>query len=263
VYELIQNAEDNEYTRAEADGTELYLSFSMYPDRIVLESNEDGFGEDHVKAICSTGESTKTVAQGYIGEKGIGFKSVFKVAKKVHIQSGPFSFSFEHTRGSSDDGLGMVTPLDEDYHDLPEGVHTRITLTLLDPSNFEQRVQDLLNVPDTLLLFLTKLNVLRINTYPQNGSATETKFTRFADDDDNSEIITKTTTIDGNSTEENHHFYVIRKEINNLPRDEARKYTNQATVVLAFPVDEDDEPIIKQQHVFAFLPLRLAGFAVC
>jgi hypothetical protein len=263
VYELIQNAEDNAYTRAEADGTQLYLSFSIYPDRIVLESNEDGFGEAHVKAICSTGESTKTVAQGYIGEKGIGFKSVFKVAKKVHIQSGPFSFSFEHTRGSSDDGLGMVTPLDEDYHDLPDGVHTRITLTLLDPSSFEQRAQDLLNLPDTLLLFLTKLNVLHINIYPQNESATETKFIRSAGDDDNSEIITKTTTTDGNSTEKDQYFYVIRKEINNLPRDEARKHTNQATVVLAFPVNEVDEPIIKQQHVFAFLPLRLAGFTVC
>jgi hypothetical protein len=38
---------------------------------------------------------------------------------------------------------------------------------------------------------------------------------------------------------------VIRKEINNLPPDEARKHTDQATVVLAFPVDEDDEPIIE------------------
>lgn len=167
MYELIQNAEDNEYTRAEADESQVYLSFSMYPDRIVLESNEDGFSEDHVKAICSTGESTKTVAKGYIGEKGIGFKSVFKVAKKVHIQSGPLSFSFEHTRDSSDNGLGMVTPLDEDYEDLPEGVHTRITLTILDPSSFERRVQDLLNIPDTLLLFLTKLTVLHINIYPQ------------------------------------------------------------------------------------------------
>lgn len=56
VYELIQNAEDNNYTRAEADETDLYLCFSLCPDKIVLDSNEDGFSEDHVKAICSTGE---------------------------------------------------------------------------------------------------------------------------------------------------------------------------------------------------------------
>lgn len=115
MYELIQNAEDNNYKRASANGSTVFLSFSLYPDRIVLDSNEDGFSKEHVKAICSTGDSTKTAAEGYIGEKGIGFKSVFKVAKKVHIQSEPYSFSFEHTRDSSDDGLGMVTPLDEDY----------------------------------------------------------------------------------------------------------------------------------------------------
>lgn len=262
VYELIQNAEDNKYTRAEAEGLELYLSFSMYPDRIVLDSNEDGFAAEHVRAICSTGESTKTVAQGYIGEKGIGFKSVFKVAKKVHIQSGPFSFAFEHTRDYSDDGLGMVTPLDEDYEDLPEHVHTRITLILLDPSTFEQRVQDLLNIPDTLLLFLSKLNVLHVNIFPHDQSATEIEYAHFRDDKDNFEVITKTTTIDNKPTKKAQYFHVTRKEIYNLPRDEARKNINQATVVLAFPLDEEDEPIIEQQHAFAFLPLRRAGFTV-
>jgi hypothetical protein len=89
LYELIQNAEDNDYDRAEAAGLQPSLSFSLYPNRIVIDSNENGFQEGHVKAICSTGESTKALIQGYIGEKGIGFKSVFKVAKKVHIQSGP------------------------------------------------------------------------------------------------------------------------------------------------------------------------------
>jgi len=263
VYELIQNAEDNKYNLAEADEDEPYLSFSLYPDRIVVDSNEDGFHEEHVKAICSTGDSTKTLTQGYIGEKGIGFKSVFKIAKKVHIQSGPFSFSFAYTKDSSDNGLEMITPLDEDYDNLPEQVHTRITLTLSDPSGFEQRVEDLLNIPDTLLLFLTKLKTLHINVYPKIGRPTEAKYTHSVNEDESLETITKTTTVDGHSTEETQDFYVIRREISNLPRDDARKNINKATVVLAFPVDEYNDPIIKQQHVFAFLPLRRAGFTVC
>lgn len=258
---MIQNAEDNKYTRAEAEGSKPYLGFNLCLDRIVIDSNEDGFYEEHVRAICSTGESTKAVAQGYIGEKGIGFKSVFKVAKKVHIQSEPFSFSFEYTKDSSDDGLGMVTPLDEDYDILPNGIRTRITLTLLDPSSFAQQAQDLLNVPDTLLLFLTKLTQVGINIYPQNANATKiTHIHSFHPD--NKEIIVKTTTADETSTVTPNYFYVVRREIHNLPRDEARKNTNTATVVLAFPVDEEEYPIIKQQHVFAFLPLRLAGFTV-
>jgi hypothetical protein len=262
VYELIQNAEDNNYTRASAKRSTIFLSFNLYPDRIVIDSNEDGFSKEHVQAICSTGDSTKTAAEGYIGEKGIGFKSVFKVAKKVHIQSEPYSFSFEHTRDSSDDGLGMVTPLDEDYDDLPDNVHTRITLTLLDPLSFEQRAQDLLNIPEMLLLFLKKLQVLYINIYPQNKSATKIMYAYSREVFGKLEHVMKRTTIDGNSDEEVQYFHVTRKEIQNLPYDEARQDISRATVVLAFPV-ENGEPIIKQQYAFAFLPLRLAGFTVC
>jgi hypothetical protein len=173
-----------------------------------------------------------------------------------------------HTRNSDDDGLGMVTPLDEEYDDLPEGVHTRITLTLLDPSTFEQRVEDMRKIPEALLLFLTKLNVLHINIYPKTGSTTEITYTHTGDEDDeNLECIATTTTVDGVSTDTTQDFYVVRKEVEGLPLDERRTHpgrTDQATIVLAFPVQVDEryKPIIEQQHVFAFLPLRLAGFTV-
>jgi len=263
VYELIQNAEDNNYSQAKKDNEDIFLSFSLYPDRIVLESNEDGFEEKHVKAICSTGESTKTTTQGYIGEKGIGFKSVFKVAKKVHVQSGPFSFSFEYTKGSSDDGLGMVTPLDEEHEQLSTGVRTRITLMLLNLSSFDQRAQDLLDIPDTLLLFLTKLTTLHVNIYPNDGEKTEIKYIHTTSGSNKREAIRKTVKIAGQATEELQEFFVIRNEVKNLPADEARKDIDHASVILAFPIDQREEPIIRQQYAFAFLPLRLAGFTVC
>jgi hypothetical protein len=40
-------------------------------------NNELGFREEHVRAVCNVGNSTKKGkgAQGYIGEKGIGFKA--------------------------------------------------------------------------------------------------------------------------------------------------------------------------------------------
>lgn len=260
---MIQNAEDNQYTRAAADNREPYLGFNVYPDRIVVDSNEDGFTEIDVRAICSTGESTKASHQGYIGEKGIGFKSVFKVARKVHIQSGPFSFSFEHTRDSDDDGLGMVTPMNEEYEDLPETVHTRMTLTLLDTSTFDQRVQDLLSIPDTLLLFLTQLKTIVINIYPEGKSAVETKYSHGNDSGQGLEKVRKRVRRGGELSDTPRTFHVTRKEVKNLPHDDARKHTNRATVVLAFPVDENSLPVVEQQHVFAFLPLRQAGFTVC
>ena len=54
-------------------------------------NNEDGFKYENVESICTVGESTKKKYKqmGYIGEKGLGFKSVFQVG----ILS---SFLFQH-----------------------------------------------------------------------------------------------------------------------------------------------------------------------
>ncbi|GAB1207249.1 hypothetical protein APSETT445_005962 [Aspergillus pseudonomiae] len=108
VFELLQNADDNRFTRARERNELPFISFRVYPDRIIVECNEDGFRTEDLSAICSVGESSKAASHGYIGAKGIGFKSVFMAAWKVHIQSGNFSFHFKHRIG--DLGLGMVLP---------------------------------------------------------------------------------------------------------------------------------------------------------
>ncbi len=48
---------------------------------LLVVNNETGFGPEHVNAICNVRTSTKANQkdQGYIGEKGVGFKSVFMV----------------------------------------------------------------------------------------------------------------------------------------------------------------------------------------
>ncbi|KAK0642855.1 histidine kinase-like ATPase, partial [Cercophora newfieldiana] len=101
IFELLQNADDNHFAIAKANGKDPHVIFHVHRDKIVVECNEDGFTEANIRAICNVGKSSKMGAQGYIGEKGIGFKSVFKVAWKVWIQSGPFSFCFKHRRGDS------------------------------------------------------------------------------------------------------------------------------------------------------------------
>ncbi|MBE3044643.1 hypothetical protein IMZ48_19200 [Candidatus Bathyarchaeota archaeon] len=104
------------------------MSFSFYHNRLVVDCNEDGFTEDNLRAICDIGNSSKSSSQGYIGEKGIGFKSVFMAAYKVHIQSGNLSFSFEHRKGDS--GMGMVRPCWEETATPLVSGHTRMTLFL-------------------------------------------------------------------------------------------------------------------------------------
>ena len=74
VLELIQNADDNQYE------TKPSLIFVVDSDVINIYNNEIGFEENHIQALCDIGKSTKGKhKQGYIGQKGIGFKSVFTV----------------------------------------------------------------------------------------------------------------------------------------------------------------------------------------
>ena len=50
------------------------------------------FGEANVRSLCSVGKSTKKKAEGYIGEKGIGFKSVFRVTDEPAVYSNGYRF---------------------------------------------------------------------------------------------------------------------------------------------------------------------------
>ena len=227
---------------------------------IQIDSNEDGFRPQNVKAICSVGESTKSTTQGYIGEKGIGFKSVFKLASRVKVQSGPFCFSFRN--GKEDDGLGMVTPYIEEHDDLPPDTRTRFTLTLHDAFQYKQRVKDFEQLPETLPLFLTQLKDIKV-IFGGDKKRRERYYSYELENDGQigrlevtniSESGTRTITIQ--------RYHVIKRTAQNLPRAEARDNNRQAEVILAFPIDADGYPMIESQHVFAFLPLRKDGFSV-
>ena len=267
LYELIQNAEDNSYSTATANGEEPFLAFKVYPDRIIIDSNEDGFSESNIKAICSIGNSTKKHSAGYIGEKGIGFKSVFKIAQRVHIQSGPFSFAFSHTRENDDDGLGMITPYDEDAEELPIGVRTRMTLKLLDSTKFEERALEFREIPDTFLMFLSRLQRLSIELYQPDSAPSATQYSKRETEKDGmyTTSLAKTTREGKEESTLEQRYYSMKSNLHNLPPDEARKdkqgnSIDRATVILAFPVDEHNEPVLKPQYTYAFLPLRRVGF---
>ena len=267
LYELIQNAEDNSYSTATADGEEPFLAFKLYPHRIIIDSNEDGFSEDNIRAICTINKSTKKYSAGYIGEKGIGFKSVFKIAQKVHIQSGPFSFAFSHTREDDDDGLGMITPYYDEAEELPMGVRTRMTLTLLDSIKFEELASEFRAVPDTFLMFLSRLQRLSIELYQPDNTRTATQYSKRETKENGlyTTFLAKTTCKGLEDLISEQKYYTTKSELHDLPFDEARKdkegnSIDGATVILAFPVDEHDEPVLKQQYTYAFLPLRQVGF---
>ncbi|KAK6825522.1 hypothetical protein PG987_013016 [Apiospora arundinis] len=276
VFELLQNADDNSYSKAREFGTEPFVSFRVYPDRIILECNEDGFNHDNLVAICSIGQSSKMGAQGYIGEKGIGFKSVFMAAWKVHIQSGAFSFSFTHKPGDS--GMGMISPIWEDAgEELPESPVTRITLHLheIGDEDMAKKTRQTIEaqfeeLQETFLLFMKNLQKIDVAFYDKTDAKTSSAKYSIARPHPDFAILSRIKTDGQTEEKEVKRYHITRQEATELAKNENRNYTDmeessraysKSQVILAFPLSETSAPVIQPQDLFVFLPVRSVGFS--
>lgn len=209
------------------------------------------------------------------------------VASKVHIQSGPFSFYFEHKPG--DNGMGMITPIWESTDAILTDPLTRITLTLLDSLDLNDLLSQFDDFPKTLLLFLKKLSRIIIDEDVERVEDEEEGSEEGEEEDEGKQetdpgnrmkcITTLSCNLDQNigraqvtesvdQAEEvvaySEEYRITRKMISNLPADGQRDY-NTAEVVLAFPVfdiEGDDWPHITSQKTYAFLPIRDFGYPV-
>ncbi|GKT91496.1 INO80 chromatin remodeling complex protein [Colletotrichum tofieldiae] len=275
IFQLLQNADDNQYSRAAASGSVPFVSYRVFPDRIIIECNEDGFTHKNLTAICSVGQSSKTGAQGYIGEKGIGFKSIFMVAWKAHIQSEAFSFTLRHKKGES--GMGMISPVWEETGEVLESPLTRITLYLhnTENSNAVAETPEAIRtqfdeLQETVLLFLKKIRRINVEFYDNNGkqttSVTHVRTAQFQPDRVKLESIFTT---NGRPQKRIKHFHVTRVSATKLEKNDNRTYSEAeeaakaysfSEVVVAFPLSEASVPIVEPQEIFAFLPVRPAGF---
>ncbi|KAF9774642.1 hypothetical protein IL306_007330, partial [Fusarium sp. DS 682] len=262
VFELLQNAEDNRFVKAIGQKALPFISFKIYPNHIVVECNEDGFTRPDMEAICSVGESSKSAMHGYIGAKGIGFKSVFIAASRVHIQSGNFSFEFRHNK--TDPGLGMVRPIWVPPTESIPSPLTRTTLYLHDQGD-EEELQHLRTIismqfddlQETCLLFLRKLRQISVAFYDEEGKVQRSKQFQKHDIDDHRVSLDTTTIIDGEETVHRQIYHITKKLATGLaPSDnreppkneEARRYATTAEVVLAFPLTSDYKPLISYQR---------------
>jgi len=172
VFELIQNAEDNAYK----NGVTPTLTFDLREINLegtpsvalIVKNNEIGFEEKHINAICHVGQSTKTKAKGYIGEKGIGFKSVFKITECPYLFSNGYHFRLPSPK-HRDAQLGYIVP--EWIEEIPEGVdesETTIVLPLKSESeengfSVDKLCQNLMDIAPETILFLQKIKRFNIN----------------------------------------------------------------------------------------------------
>jgi hypothetical protein len=259
LLELIQNADDNTYVIDSEPTLTFNTDFPSTSPVMIIDCNEVGFKKKDVKAICSLGQSTKTIqdrTKGFIGEKGIGFKSVFKVADVVHISSGPFQFKFDRQ-----ENLGMIAPIVEPF---PQAHYkdgqTQIFLQLNDSATLTEINAEIDSIRPELLIFLRKLSKIII--------ITATRYVYFhttvneADTELNGETIKLfEAQWDGFecSTE---NYIIVRHKARHLPHDERRLEVDKSDVILAFPVLENAQPDIKNRSTYAYLPFGNYGFSV-
>jgi hypothetical protein len=200
---------------------------------------------------------------GYVGDKGIGFKSVFGVASRVDIQSNAFSFFFEYNGGNTaDDKLGIITPIvGHDPIAPSQRPLTRMKLTLDGRTPYSSLVSDFETIPKTLLIFLSKLKKISIKV--ENPGLATIKTTTFSISDEEGRLKCITMQ-DGESVRpQRWRYIVLRAPLTGLPNDPARPGIHQCEGVLAFPVDTSGLPSSHLEHdIYAFLPVRTVGFKV-
>ncbi|XP_061561757.1 uncharacterized protein wu:fj29h11 isoform X5 [Phycodurus eques] len=252
VLELIQNADDNSYPSE--SGVVPALAFVVERDCITILNNETGFQETNIKAICDVGQSTKGKHKyGYIGQKGIGFKSVFKVTDRPEIHSNGFHLFFDKTCGP----MGYILPhwmdderpLDPQLNDtFIQSWTTKICLPLR--SERHQTRNLFHDVHPSLLLFLHRLRSLTIYSQAENRLVTMTR----KDLDHN---VLEVEHSDGKE-----RWLVVKTT---LQPKMLRENVESTELALAFQLGSDSSgsDIIGQpqkQPVFAYLPLRSFGF---
>jgi hypothetical protein len=278
IHELIRNADESQYTRAQTAGKLPQVAFEVHPNLVVVESNQDGFSHEDVKAICNIGVSTKPLPGSGMRERGTGFKSAFKVARKVQISSNDFSFYFEHKPG--DTGMGMVSPIWDEPEGSSSNKTTVITLHLHDNVHCavgtirDAIIKQLHGLQAATLLFFRALKRVHVRIFDEAGQRTSWTLHLKRTCNDSNQVEIKSIHAEKINLPKEivlNQFYVHRHITNDIPETEYAVFKKQdgrlqtlteSEVVLAFPLSQDSSPIIDNQDSFAYFPIRKAGFKV-
>lgn len=211
-----------------------------------------------MEAICTIRGSTKS-GQNHsqrTGEKGIGFKSVFKIADVVWISSRDYAFKFDKNAD-----FGIIAPT---WAEFPRSVLEKHTsyLIQLDKSCDESHIIDSLrNFDHTYLLFLRRLRHVTLNVVT-NGSLQTLEIRRRDEIREDGAV----TIIE--MGEQSFTYIIVKGRLYNLPAEVKRVGVQNSELVLAFRehhVSEDGFELAvekDQEEVSEALPLSKVNLGV-
>ncbi|KAJ4746373.1 ATP/DNA binding protein [Rhynchospora pubera] len=281
LMELIQNAEDNEYPPVVAPSLEFVLiskdiTATGASSTLLIFNNEKGFSPANIESICRVGKSTKKGQRyrGYIGEKGIGFKSVFLVSSQPHIFSNGYQIKFSE-EPSPECGIGYIVPEWVDKHpsvfDLEEIYGstnvlpiTTVILPLKDAKVPAVRKQ-LSSMHPEILLFLSKIRKLSIKEIG-DGSTEQSPLTEVSISSEdyqmrkNVDAESYTLHLDAQEAGKEEHcpYYMWKQRFPVKPecRVKKREEVDMWTITLAFPHGQRLGGA-NAPGIYAFLPTEM------
>ncbi|KAK1592457.1 hypothetical protein Q3G72_025242 [Acer saccharum] len=259
LLELVQNADDNMYP----ENAEPTLTFILQESGITVLNNELGFSAQNIRALCDVGNSTKKGSgAGYIGQKGIGFKSVFRVTNAPEIHSNGFHVKFDISEGQigfvlptlvSPCNIAMLSRLASKDPILLDNSCWNTCIRLPFRSKLSEGI--IINkiiamfsdLHPSLLLFLHRLQCIVLRNM-LNDSLTVMR-----------KEMVGNGIIKVSCGEEKMTWFVASEK---LQADIMRSDVQTTEIAIAFTLQETNGnfcPLLNQQPVFAFLPLRTYG----
>ena len=177
-----------------------------------------------------------------------GFKSVFKVADVVSISSKEYTFKFDKR-----EELGMVIPIWANQCPGYAG-WTTFTLELSANTAVEALSAHLSEIRPSLLLFLRKLRQITVQV---DGVRSQFDCS-YLNDEQN---IARLARSQGGQVT-NNDYLIVKKKTNTFAQEPKREGVTESEIVLAFPLSSERTPIIQDQAVHAFLPIRTQNIPV-
>ncbi|XP_023516920.1 uncharacterized protein LOC111780683 [Cucurbita pepo subsp. pepo] len=288
LMELIQNAEDNEYSTSLRPSLEFIVTSrdvtaTGAAATLMIFNNEIGFSAKNIDSICSVGRSTKknNRKRGYIGEKGIGFKSVFLITSRPYIFSNGYQIRFNEEPCPLC-GVGFVVPeWVEDTSILSNinniyGHHSTLpTTTLVLPLKADKIIpvkHQLSTIHPEVLLFLSKikqLSVREVNEDPNTNTvnaisiSSDTNFVSIKNINAHSYTLHLSSEENAGEIDTQCSYYMWKQKfpVKEENRVERRAGVEELVVTLAFPNGERLNRGAKPAGIYAFLPTEmLTGF---
>ena len=266
MWEIVQNADDAKYPVGVAGVLELTLTDS----RLYAWSNEIGFNHENVESLCAIGHSSKRHQSDAIGEKGIGFKSLFKIADAVTVHSEPYHFRLD--TGGSLQSLGMILPTwVEEQSGIRTGevnaytTGTLLVLELRPDLELTSLINQLEDFDFSFLLFARRLQSLHIVNY---FARRPHRLSGLVLDIEGSKSILE---IIRNGVKSRDKYWTHRYQAERLGLDSRRPNNHTSSIVIAYPYKDSQgllalhglgTPQLQKQKTYAFLPIADFGFQV-